>query len=352
MRPPRRRAAERRRTCAQTGGQVAGATRSFGINALTASCGRRHDLVDLLELAPASAPSCPAAALALTCSGDVAPAMTDAQPGCAARPPMAISRMDASCSRAPGDERLHLVELRVGDVARAGWPAGCRAGCPGRAATLPVSRPFASGKYGSTPSPKWSAAGTTSASASRSSSDQWFCAEMNGVRPDARRGVRGVRDLPAGQVGVPDVADLARGDQLIERGDGLLDRRQRVRRVQLVQVDVVGAQAPEGFLHGEPDVAPAALGAGRGAIPHVHPLVAELRREHHLVPAALENLAKSEFRAAVLAVHLGGVEERDAGVDGRVDHGARARSTSRRPPKLLQPRPTTETSRPESPTVR
>ena len=27
------------------------------------------------------------------------------------------------------------------------------------------------------------AAGTTSASAPRSSSDQWFCAEMNGVRP-------------------------------------------------------------------------------------------------------------------------------------------------------------------------
>ena len=49
--------------------------------------------------------------------------------------------------------------------------------------TLPVSSPLASGKNGSTPTPKWRAAGTTSRSASRSSSDQWFCAEMNGVRP-------------------------------------------------------------------------------------------------------------------------------------------------------------------------
>ncbi len=35
------------------------------------------------------------------------------------------------------------------------------------------------------PSPKCRAAGTTSASACRSSSDQWFCAEMNASVPAA-----------------------------------------------------------------------------------------------------------------------------------------------------------------------
>ena len=44
---------------------------------------------------PRSGSSRPAAALALTCSGLVAPAITEAQPGSAARPPMATSRSDA-----------------------------------------------------------------------------------------------------------------------------------------------------------------------------------------------------------------------------------------------------------------
>jgi len=35
----------------------------------------------------------------------------------------------------------------------------------------------------------------------------------------AGRRVRGIRELPAGQVGVPGVPDLARGDELVERGD-------------------------------------------------------------------------------------------------------------------------------------
>jgi len=52
--------------------------------------------------------------------------------------------------------------------------------------------------------------------------------------------------------------------------------------------------------------------------------VAELGGEHYLVPAAGENFAEGEFGAAVRAVHLGGVEERDARVDGRVHYGARA----------------------------
>ena len=39
----------------------------------------------------------PAAAFALTCSGEVAPAMTEEQPGWAARAPIAISSSDTPC---------------------------------------------------------------------------------------------------------------------------------------------------------------------------------------------------------------------------------------------------------------
>ena len=142
------------------------------------------------------------------------------------------------------------------------------------------------------------------------------------MRPADRRDVGGVGDLPAGEVGVAEVADLALGHQLVEGGQGLLDRGHRVRGVQLVQVDVVGLQPGEGLLHRDLDVAAAALGAGRRAVAHVGALVPELGGEHHLVPAALQDLAERELGRARPAVGLGGVEERDALVDGGVDDRA------------------------------
>jgi hypothetical protein len=58
-------------------------------------------------------------------------------------------------------------------------PSG--AGSPRR--YLPVSSPYASGKYGSSPTPTCSHAGTRSSSAERSYSEYLFCAETNGVVP-------------------------------------------------------------------------------------------------------------------------------------------------------------------------
>ena len=133
------------------------------------------------------------------------------------------------------------------------------------------------------------------------------------------RGVGGVGDLPAGEVGVAEVADLALGDEVVEGGQGLVDRGDRVRGVQLVQVDVVGLQPGEGLLHRDLDVIAAALRARRRAVAHVGVPVAELGGEHDLVPAALQDLSQGEFGRARAAVGLGGVEERDALVDGGVD---------------------------------
>ena len=70
------------------------------------------------------------------------------------------------------------------------------------------------------------------------------------VRDVARKAVA-LRDrerlhqVPAGEVRAADVADLARAHQLVERGQRLLDRRVGVEAVQLEEVDVVGAEAPQ-----------------------------------------------------------------------------------------------------------
>ena len=130
--------------------------------------------------------------------------------------------------------------------------------------------------------------------------------------PDGRR--RGL--------GQPVVPDLALGDELGERADGLLDRGARVHAVLVVQVDVVGAEPLQRALHGKAHVLRAAVQAAR-AVAAV-PDRAELGRDHHLVPATGERPSE-QFLVEVRPVHLGGVEQGDAEVDGAVDRCDRAR---------------------------
>ena len=130
---------------------------------------------------------------------------------------------------------------------------------------------------------------------------------MDGVRaPDGRR--RGL--------GQPVVPDLALGDELGERTDGLLDGGARVHAVLVVQVDVVGVEPLQRALDGQADVLGAAVEAAR-AVAAVQDR-AELRRDHHLVPATGER-ASEQFLVQVRPVHLRGVEQGDAEVDRAVD---------------------------------
>ena len=64
--------------------------------------------------------------------------------------------------------------------------------------------------------------------------------------------------------------------------------------------------------------------ASRAARAVAH-LLAELRREHHVAAASTKRAAEQLFAPAVVAVDVGGVEERDAGVERGVDHCARCR---------------------------
>ena len=102
----------------------------------------------------------PAFAFARTCSGFVAPAITETTAGWAASPPTATSRSERPCAVGP-----RASALRRGRAPRR-RSCGRRAACPPPAAardvTLPVSRPLASGKYGMKPSPSRSHAGSSS----------------------------------------------------------------------------------------------------------------------------------------------------------------------------------------------
>src|SRR5204862_6768302 len=52
-----------------------------------------------------------------------------------------------------------------------------------------------------------------------------------------------LHQMPAGKVRATDVADLAGAHAIVERAQRFLDGRERVEAVQLVEIDVVGAEA-------------------------------------------------------------------------------------------------------------
>ncbi len=109
-----------------------------------------------------------------------------------------------------------------------------------------------------------------------------------------------------------------------------------VGHVQLVEVDVVGAEPGQAVLDGRAHVG--------GATPPLVTLVgcAELGGQHDLVAPRPERGA--EVRLALgAAVDVGGVEEGDAGIERGADDGSGLGCGRCRPPKLLQPRPTTLT---------
>ena len=51
--------------------------------------------------------------------------------------------------------------------------------------------------------------------------------------------------VPAGKIGARDVTDLALADKVFERVLHLFDGRERVEAVEVVDVDVVGAEPPQ-----------------------------------------------------------------------------------------------------------
>jgi hypothetical protein len=129
-------------------------------------------------------------------------------------------------------------------------------------------------------------------------------------------GVRAADRVRRG-LGEPDVAHLARSDELSHRAHGLLDRRLEVDAVLIVEVDVVDAEPLERRLARLVDVLAVALDpAPRGIVGVADD--PELRRQLHLVAAAGDRAA-DEHLVRERAVHVGGVEEGDAELERAVD---------------------------------
>ena len=164
-------------------------------------------------------------------------------------------------------------------------------------------------------------------------------------RGDGLDGVGAADRLYAG-LGEAEVADLALVDQVLDGAGDVLDRDVRVDAVLVEQVDRVGPQPLQRSLHASADRARGGCRARpvRRAL-QVEP---ELRRDHDLVADRLERLA-DELLVGERAVDLGGVEERDAAVDGGCGSArsspacpAAGRSAWLMP---MQPRPIAETSK-------
>ena len=107
-------------------------------------------------------------------------------------------------------------------------------------------------------------------------------------------------------------------DQRVERVEGLLDGRERVEAVHVVDVDVVGAEALQAGVALVKDVK-ARRADVVGAVAHGEE---GLGGNEDLVALSLDGLAENLFGQAV-GVAVGDVEEVDAGIEAEVDHAPR-----------------------------
>ena len=110
-----------------------------------------------------------------------------------------------------------------------------------------------------------------------------------------------------------DVANLPLAHELVERAESLLVGRDPVGEVVLVEVDVLHPQTPKGRVDRLADIR--ARSTSLRPVTHV---AAELRRQQHAIAPPFEHLAEQLLAAAAVAVDVGGVEERDSLLEGRV----------------------------------
>ena len=175
---------------------------------------------------------------------------------------------------------------------------------------------------------------TPSRSGARSSREYWFCTETKaGPSPAAALASSQLRD---GEVRAADLAHLARVDEFAQRAQRVGDRHGVVGVVQLVEVDVIGAETSQRVLAGA-----AHVGRARAEV-RVVDRHAELGRDDRPRRGGPERHAEH---------HLGlGARRRCRRCRRSVTPASSAACTtfvvpawSRREPKLLHPTPTTDT---------
>ena len=125
----------------------------------------------------------------------------------------------------------------------------------------------------------------------------------------------GLHDLLGREGGTAEGADLAGMDQIAEGPEGLVHVDRLVGPVDLVQVDVVDAQAPQALLALGDDPPPRVpLGVGVVAHRRVH-----LGGQHHTRPVHLGQRLPHDHLRLAGRVDVGRVDEVDAAVEGLMD---------------------------------
>ena len=122
------------------------------------------------------------------------------------------------------------------------------------------------------------------------------------------------RHLPRPEVAGAGGAHQAARDEVVERAQRLLDRRGAVGTVQLVEVDVVGAETGEARLARGDDVVVRQRAGTTLA-------EADLGGDEHVVAPVADGGAEDLLRLPE-RVHVGGVDQVHARVEGAVDHHA------------------------------
>jgi hypothetical protein len=128
--------------------------------------------------------------------------------------------------------------------------------------------------------------------------------------------VQNLAELPGVHRGGADVASLARLHHVVEGFERLLDGRRLVHAMDLVEVHIVRAEAPQAMV----DLGQDGLARQAGAIRIRTHRVTHLSRDHDLIPVreVLERTAEN-FLARPLRIHVRRVEEVDARVQRVLD---------------------------------
>ena len=126
-------------------------------------------------------------------------------------------------------------------------------------------------------------------------------------------------DLRGRKRATTDHADLALAHEVAHGAERLVDVGQRVDSVDLVQVDVVGAEAAQRVFTGADDPRPGRAPAVEHVVAHG---VMQLRRDDDLV-ATVADPGADDLLGLAVAVHVGSVDEVDAGFE-RTMHDAHA----------------------------
>jgi hypothetical protein len=151
--------------------------------------------------------------------------------------------------------------------------------------------------------------------------------------------IDGPLHLPTGEVGQAGVADLARVDGVVQEAQRLLQRRERIPRVQLVEVDVVDPEPAQRRIEGPTQVT-AGVAQGVGLVAHGEPALGGEDDAIADVGRPRGKPAAENFLRGTVGVDVGGVDQRAAALDEDVEllvslrfvglraegHGAQAQS--------------------------